>query len=158
MELRAELLPPAVAAERLAAVHARVATIRDLLDRGDPRATAEIAALNDDTGHEYTAGDLRDHCGAPELDELAAAAAAPPVRRVPAASGVTRDELVEIVRRILAADRHTGFYVALFEANVVMPGASGLIFHPPPHLADADADADAEQIVDAALAYRPIAL
>ncbi|MEV0129832.1 hypothetical protein AB0H83_15405 [Dactylosporangium sp. NPDC050688] len=162
MELRAELLPPAVAAERLAAVQARIAAIRDLLDRGDPRAAAEIAALNDDTGHEYTAGDLRDHCGGPELDELAAAAAAPPIRRAPEASSVTRDELVEIVRRILAADRHAGFYVSLFEANVVMPGAAELIFYPPPYLADsvanADADADAEQIVEAALAYRPIAL
>jgi hypothetical protein len=35
-----------------------------------------------------------------------------------------------------------------------MPGASGLIFHPPPDLWDATA----EEIVDAALAYRTIAL
>ncbi len=58
------------------------------------------------------------------------------------------------MRRILAADRHTDFFVALFEANVIMPGAAGLIFHPPPHLAGAEA----EEIVAAALEYRPIAL
>jgi hypothetical protein len=151
MELRPQLLPPAVAADRLAAVQARITTIRDLLDRGDPRAAAAIAALNDATGHDHTAEDLRDGCAGLELDELAALAAAPPVRPVP---GITRDELVEIVRRIMAGDPHTDFYVALFDANVVMPGPSGLIFHPPAHLADAGA----EEIVDAALAYRPIAL
>ena len=37
--------------------------------------------------------------------------------------------------------------------HTVMPAASGLIFHPPKLQ-----DATAEQIVDAALAYRPIAL
>jgi hypothetical protein len=38
--------------------------------------------------------------------------------------------------------------------NTVMPGASDLIFYPPPELRDATA----EEIVDAALACRPIAL
>ena len=46
------------------------------------------------------------------------------------------------------------WYVAAFEYNTVMPGASNLIFNPPPELRDATA----EEIVDAALAYRPIAL
>lgn len=151
MELRPELLPPVVSAGRVAAVEARIETIRDLLDRSDPGAAAAIAALNDATGHEYTAEELRDRCGGPELNELAAEAAAPPIRRVP---GVTRDELVEIVARIIAADADTDFYAALFEANVVMPGALDLIFHPPAQLADAGA----EEIVDEALTYRPIAL
>ncbi|MEV4508476.1 hypothetical protein AB0K00_05915 [Dactylosporangium sp. NPDC049525] len=153
MELRPELLPPAVAARHVAAVQARIEAIRDLLDRSDPRAAEAIAALNDATGHDYTVEDLRDLCSR-EPDELAAEAAAPPIRRTPAASTVTRDELVEIVCRILAGDRHTDFYVALFDANVVMPGASGLIFYPPAELAGAGP----EEIVDAALAYRPIAL
>jgi hypothetical protein len=52
---------------------------------------------------------------------------------------VTRDELVEIVLRILA-DPAEDWYIAAFELNTVMPGPSGLIFHPPPELADATAD------------------
>ncbi len=152
MELRPELLPPAVAAERRAGLEARIATIRDLLARSDPAAAAAaIAAFNEATGHDCTAEDLRDGCGGLELGELAARAAAPPARRVP---DVTRDELAEIVRRIMAVDPHTDFSVDLLEANVVMPGVTDLIFHPPPHLEDAGA----EEIVDEALAYRPTAL
>ncbi|WOX16919.1 hypothetical protein [Streptomyces sp. N50] len=72
----------------------------------------------------------------------------------------TREELAEVVRRILAGDTDAEYYLRLFTANVAHPAASDLIFHPPCELADADADADAsaERIVDAALAYRPIAL
>jgi hypothetical protein len=61
--------------------------------------------------------------------------------------------LVEIVRRILA-DPTDDWYIEALECNTVMPGVSGLIFHPPPELRDAMA----EEIIDAALAYRPIAL
>lgn len=67
---------------------------------------------------------------------------------------VTRDELVEAVRRILAGDTDAEYYFRLFTTNVAHPAASDPIFHPPSDLADVSA----EQIVDAALAYRPIAL
>lgn len=66
---------------------------------------------------------------------------------------MTRNELVQLVRRILA-DPSDDWYIAAFERNTVLPGASDLIFHPPPELRDATA----EEIVDVALAYRPIAL
>jgi hypothetical protein len=51
-------------------------------------------------------------------------------------------------------DADTECYLRLFTANVAHPAASDLIFHPPSGLVDASA----EQIVDAALAHRPIAL
>ncbi|MFD4557403.1 hypothetical protein ACFWP5_24305 [Streptomyces sp. NPDC058469] len=66
---------------------------------------------------------------------------------------VTRDELVEVVRRILDDDPDAEDYLRLFTTNVAHPAASDLIIHPPSDLADASA----EQIVDAALAHRPIA-
>jgi hypothetical protein len=72
----------------------------------------------------------------------------------PRVPDITRAELVEIVRRILAADEHADYYVLLLEANVPHPRVADLIFWPPPELVDAPP----ERIVDAALSYRPIAL
>lgn len=120
-----------------------------MADRGDD-ATAAIETLNATTSHRLRLEDFRDHCGAPDREELIGRAGAPPPVRLP---DITRDELVEVVRHILA-DPTGGWYIEAFELNTVRPGASDLIFHPPPELQDATA----EQIVDAALAYRPIAL
>jgi hypothetical protein len=72
----------------------------------------------------------------------------------PRVPGITRDELAEIVRRLQAADPETDYYLRLLEANVAHPGVSDLIYHPPAELRQASA----EQIVDTALSYRPIAL
>ncbi|MHB9848964.1 bacteriocin immunity protein [Streptomyces krungchingensis] len=68
--------------------------------------------------------------------------------------GSGRAELVEIVRRILSADPECAHYLRLITANVAHPGVSDLIFHPSDDLQGASA----EEIVDEALRYRPIAL
>jgi hypothetical protein len=149
VELREALTRRPVTPERRVAIRAAVLRIEELVDRGDD-ATAALALLNEATGHSFEADDFRHHCGAPDREELIEWACAPPPVRLP---DVTRDELVEIVRRILA-DPADDWYIDAFDRNTVMPGASGLIFHPPPELRDAAA----EEIVDAALAYRPIAL
>lgn len=122
---------------------------RDSSTGGDD-ATAAIETLNATTGHGFGLDDFHYHCGAPDREQLVEWACAPPPVRLP---DITREELVEIVRRILA-DPTDDWYIEAFECNTVMPGASGLIFHPPPKLRDATA----EEIVDAALVYRPIAL
>lgn len=149
MTLRDALVRRPVTSERRAAIRQSILRIEELVDRGDD-ATAAIGTLNEDTGHRFGPDDFRHHCGAPDREALIEWACTPPPARLP---DVTRDELVEIVRRILA-DPTDDWYIEAFELNTVMPGASGLIFHPPPELQDATAAA----IVDAALAYRPIAL
>ncbi|MEU6655724.1 hypothetical protein ABZ904_41775 [Streptomyces sp. NPDC046900] len=60
----------------------------------------------------------------------------------------------EIVRRLLAGDPESRYFLRFLEANVSHPRVSDLIFHPPAKLPDASAD----QIVDEALRHRPIAL
>ncbi|MGI5238615.1 hypothetical protein [Dactylosporangium sp. CA-139066] len=90
-----------------------------------------------------TTGNFRYNRGAPGREALIEWACAPPPVRLP---DITRDELVEIVRHILA-DPTDDWYIEAFERNTVMPGASGLIFHPPPEVRDATA----EEIVDATL-------
>ncbi|MBU2667048.1 hypothetical protein KOI35_26395 [Actinoplanes bogorensis] len=149
MELRDELRRRPVTPGEQAAISAAMLRIEQLVDRGAD-ATAALESLNATTGHSFEADDFRFDCGSPDRDELVAWACAPPPVRLP---DVTRDELVEVVRRILA-DPSDDWSITAFDLNTVMPGASGLIFHPPPELADASADA----IVDAVLAYRPIAL
>ncbi|GAA4974234.1 hypothetical protein [Actinoplanes utahensis] len=77
--------------------------------------------------------------------------------RWPRFPDITRDELVEIARRIMAGpgpqsdDPDADWYTLLFDTNLTMPNASHLIF-------TASEGRTAEEIVDEALAYRPIAL
>jgi hypothetical protein len=149
VELGDALVRRPVTPERWVAIRKAILRIEELADRGDD-ATAAVEALNETTGHSFGLDDFRYSCGAPEREALIERACTPPPVRL---LDVTRDELVEIVRRILADPTDDG-YIQAFERNTVMPGASGLIFHPPPELRDATA----EEIVDAALAYRPIAL
>jgi hypothetical protein len=50
------------------------------------------------------------------------------------AAGVTRAELTEVVRRAMSTDvdfRQREAYMAVFDANVPLDGASNLIFYPP---------------------------
>ncbi|MFD0853114.1 hypothetical protein ACFQ07_12815 [Actinomadura adrarensis] len=72
----------------------------------------------------------------------------------PRVPDVTREELVEIVRRAQEPGPDQEFYVLLFQVNTPHPQASGLIFWPPKELEDAAP----EEIVEAALSYRPISL
>jgi hypothetical protein len=149
VELRDALVRRSVTPERRVVIGEAILRIEELVDRSND-ATAAVETLNETTGHSFGLDDFRYHCGAPNREALIERACAPPPVRLP---DVTRDELIEIVRRILA-DPTDDWYIEAFERNTVMPGASGLIFHPPPELRDATA----EEIVDAALAYRPIAL
>jgi hypothetical protein len=69
---------------------------------------------------------------------------------------MTRDELVQAVRRIVDADgseAELDSLLALVERNVPHPAVSDLIFYPPN-----GTDLSAEQIVEIALAYVPIKL
>ncbi|MGP3988412.1 hypothetical protein [Streptomyces sp. 3N207] len=150
MDLRPELLPPPVDRRRLEAISREIERISDLIARGEPADDA-VAAFAGSTGHPYTPLDFAEYYGWRSLEDFAREAARPARPRVP---DITRDELVEIVRRILADDAEVGYYLRLFEANVPHPRAADLLFHPPAELRDASA----EEITDAALSHRAIAL
>jgi hypothetical protein len=71
------------------------------------------------------------------------------------ADKLTRQELIDLVQKILDAAGSTdeiAQWVTTFERNVPHPEASGLIYWNP------RGDLTAEDIVDEALAYRPIEL
>jgi hypothetical protein len=69
---------------------------------------------------------------------------------------MTKDEIVQAVRRIIDADgteSELEGLLALVEQNVPHPSVSDLIFYPPNGI-----ELSAEEIVNAALAYQPIGL
>ncbi|MEU7278761.1 hypothetical protein AB0A69_08305 [Streptomyces sp. NPDC045431] len=151
VDLRPELSPPPVSRQRLDEVCSEIERIADLLASRREAADEAIAAFNAMTGHDYEALDFAAYHGSRSLEEFAREAARP---ARPVVADISRDELVEIVRRLLMVSPESDFYLRLLEANVSHPRVSDLVFHP----SDALEDASAEQIVDEALKYRPIAL
>ncbi|GID97609.1 hypothetical protein ACFQFC_23855 [Amorphoplanes digitatis] len=150
MELRPELCPPAVSSERVAQLRAAIEDIAQLLECGEP-ADAAIATFNADTGHSYNAEHFLTYWESRDVEDFALEAARPSRPKVP---DITRDELVEIVRRILAAEDASDYYLLLLTTNVPHPRVGDLIFRPPPDLVDAPP----ERIVDTALSYQSITL
>jgi hypothetical protein len=151
VDLRPELLPPPVSRQWLDELCAEVERIAELLVARPEAAGEAITAFNAMTGHDYVALDFAEHDGSRSLEEFAREAARP---ARPVVADITRDELVEIVRRLLTASAESDYYLRLLEANVSHPQVSDLVFYP----SDILQDASAEQIVDQALKYRPIAL
>lgn len=151
VDLRPELLPPPVSTQRLEELSHEIDRIAGLLADGSEEADEAIRTFNTLTGHDYTAYTFTEYWRSRDLEDLAREAARPARPRV---ADITRDELVEIVRRILAVDPEIDYYLLLLEANVLHPEVANLIFYPP----DGLQDASAEEIVDEALKYRPIAL
>lgn len=149
MDLRPELLPPPVSQQQLDELSAEIDRIADLVADRSEDAEEAIRAFNAMTGHDYVAYDFAEYWGSRSAEEFAREAARPARPRV---ADVTRVELVEIVSRLLAGDPESDYYLRVLEANVMHPRVSDLVFHP------SDDDASAEEIVDEALRYRPIAL
>ncbi|MFF9870306.1 hypothetical protein ACF1G0_33840 [Streptomyces sp. NPDC013953] len=151
VDLRPELLPPLVSPKRLEELALEIDRIADLIAVCPEDAAEAVQVFNEATGHDYRVLDFAEYWGSRDVEEFAKEAARP---ARPVVADITRDELVEIVRRILAADPESDYYLLLLGTNVLHPEVSDLIYYPP----EALEDASAEQIVDEALKYRPIAL
>ncbi len=142
--------PSGVSEQRLQALGQEIERISDLIRHSEP-ADEAIMTFNQSTGHHYGLHDFAEYWGSRDLADFVLEAARPAHPRV---SDITRDELIEIVNRILAADPETDYYLRLLDANLPYPNIHGLIYYPPAELQDASA----EQIVDSVLSYRPISL
>ncbi|MEV4556346.1 hypothetical protein AB0K51_05020 [Kitasatospora sp. NPDC049285] len=150
MVLRAELLPPAVDRRRLDETEREIGRIEELVRKDDASAPAEIAAFNARTGHTYLAVDFAAYEGSRSLAAFALEAARPARPRV---AGVTRPELVELVRLVQAAGPESAWYLRALQANVSHPRVADLLFHPPLRLRHASP----ERIVEELLRYRSLA-
>lgn len=153
MDLRPELLPPPVPPERLVALSREIERVAELVLDG--AGDEHVAAFNAATGHRYGPLDFVEYDGWRSLEEFAREAARPVWPRV---AGVTRDELAEIVRRVLAdaASPDCDYYLLLLAANVPHPRARDLVLG-----ADLGPESGADaagRVVDALLSYRAISL
>ena len=129
MELRPELMPPALDEVLVA----RLAKLADRLDGARPsQCDDELAKFNRVAGTDLPLAEFQGICGGEDPENW--------VRRVlyhqgiKPAPGITPAELVEVVRRAMPQneffDQHEA-YMAIFDANVPLQGASNLIFYPP---------------------------
>ncbi|MFH8769943.1 hypothetical protein [Streptomyces sp. NPDC017958] len=155
MELRRELLPPPVPADRPAEPGEEIDRIERLLCEDAEAGRRAVDAFNAATGCAYEPSAFLCRSASRDLEEFAPEAARPAGPRVP---DITREELTEIVRRILAGcvsgNPDTDYYLSVLQTNVAHPRAADLLLHPPAHLREAPP----ERIVEALQAYRPIAL
>jgi len=153
MQLHTELQAPFIPEERLLAIKERVQVIEKLFEQNISTEEA-ICELNEFTGRIYTEDNLRYYSAVESLSTFCRKAARQKPQRIP---DVCREELIEIVRRAIpmTGDPDWEYYMELFDAQVAIPCASGLIFGP-----DDSTNVDLstynptpEEIVDRALEY-----
>ncbi|NGZ76655.1 hypothetical protein [Saccharibacillus alkalitolerans] len=103
MILRKELRPRPVSAAELRKIEGEIEDIERLSERGaEEAASAAIARFNAAYGRSFEPEFFRDYAGSMPRTEFALQASQPDPRRVP---DITREELIEIVRRIIEPDR-----------------------------------------------------
>lgn len=160
MELRPELVPVPISDARRVAIGDRIRRIEEVIEAGE-NAAHLIREFNGFTGREYGEDMFRNYWRAISLDDFVRQAARP---KPPPADGVTWAELVEVVRRAMPQNGDSEYeaFMEVFDANVPLACASGLIFYPPDYEPATDAraggrpvyeyDPTPEQIVEWALA------
>jgi hypothetical protein len=129
MELRPELMPPALDE----ALVARLAKLAARLDGARPgRWEDDLAEFNRLAGTSIPFEEFQGIYGGEEYEHYVCRLLC--YQRIKPALGVTRAELAEVVRRAMPQneffDQHEA-YMAVFDANVPLRGASNLIFYPP---------------------------
>jgi hypothetical protein len=145
MELRPELVPPVLDEE----IVARLAKLADQIDGAAPGEwEGLLEEFNRGAGTSLGFADFQGIYGGE--DHATWVRRVPLAKAIKPAGDVTREELIEIVRRAMPQNglRDYEAYMAIFDANVVRPHASSLIYDPP----DATiVDPTADQVVGWAL-------
>ncbi len=159
-KLRPELTSPPIPEGYLHALQVRIEAIENALETAG-HAPELIQEFNQLTGRDFDEDTFRNYWKGVDLDDFAKQAARPKPKACP---DVTREELIEVVRRAMptSGDEDYEYYMEIFDANVAMPDASNLIFYPAEHDLDGesigDYDPTPEEIVDQALSYQMLAL
>jgi hypothetical protein len=156
--LRPELRYQPPEPRRMAQLSHLLTDIEGQLEQGG-NAAAAITRFNALTGRDYVAWDFQTYYSYTSTEGFLASAAVPAPKRVP---DLARAELLAILRSIRASksEAEQAYYMELFDAQVTLPSASLLLFHPPKG-ASVDPgkwNPSEEEVVDLALAHKPIAL
>ncbi len=155
---------------RVAELVAEIERIEHLVETDHPDAAEAIARINESTGHDYGSSDFGDFYER-SVEDLAREAARP---AHPVVADVSRDELVELVRRSRLPTEDCDYYRLLFDVNVVqmrmrmrmrLRATERRSGSPDPAIAfqvgtpsDPFVGRTAEETVDAALRRRSVAL
>jgi hypothetical protein len=127
MELRPELMPPALDEAKVL----RLAAIASKLDGYNSFDVDELLrTFNREAGTELDLEDFQKIYSSEDHENwVRRVLVGQAVRRV---ADVTRSELTEVVRRAMPGNGYKDYeaYMAVFDANAPLPGASNLIFYP----------------------------
>jgi hypothetical protein len=140
-----------------------VVLVTDALARLEAGASPDAVAaeLGAAAGVTVAADDLDGWFGSLDAEAVATIQLTPPAHELRRLQ-LSRNELVEVARRFMATSEsddqaNDEWWMALFDANVPHPAGSTLAFYPPSR--DAGTwNPSPEEVVELALAYRPIAL
>ena len=147
-----DILKPNATPKRIEIVLSKIREIEGKINTGQD-VNALIKDFNKFTGKQYDIDYFQTYWKAENIEDFARDAAQPSPKKI---SDITKDELVEIVQRVINADENTHYYLALLAKNLPHPQISDLIFWPENEgLHD---NSTAEEIVDKALQYKPIKL
>ena len=147
MELR-PIFTPTITPERIQLIESRIREIEDALEKAID-VDHLIARFNEFTGKAYDKYYFQTYWSAQSREEFATDAALPVAVKV---ADITKEELIEIVDRILAGDSHTLFFLEILRINTTYPRVSNLIFWPTKE--GLAASPTSEDIVNAALSYK----
>ena len=129
MELRIELVPVPIGDDRFASIKDRILRIETVFDARETLASL-IHEFNDFTGRQYGEDMFRNYWRSIDIEDFVHQAARPKPTPAP---GVTKAELVEVIRRAMPQNGNVDYeaYMEIFDANVPLECASGLLFYPP---------------------------
>ncbi|MNW59008.1 hypothetical protein D3C74_369040 [compost metagenome] len=121
----------------------------ELLIESGKTAIGEIEEFNRLTGREYDEYYFLNYWRSISLDDFVDESSQPyPVKL----NDITRDELIELVRRIKDIETYgndTVYYLEVLKANMSMPDISDLIFY---------RNLSPEEVIEEGLRYKPIIL
>lgn len=152
MELRQELMPPALNEARVA----RLTELAAGIDGAHPgQAEHELAEFNHEAGTTFAFLDFQGIYGGQDHDTWVRKVLAKPFqKRLP---DVTRAELLELARRVMEADgeeHEIDFWLDMLALNIPDPRVSDLIFWPGEYFGDGNnaRELTPEQVIDIAQA------
>jgi hypothetical protein len=161
MSLRKELEPKKFSKQYRKRIRDKIIEIEHLLD-DQGTADEQIKDFNSITGYNYDADYFYSYHGFESLDDFVNKVC---VSRPIKDPKMTKEELIEIVVRILDFDNYGDFqeyYMELFDLNVPMPNASNLVFYPENYNPRRDKlgeyNPTPKEIVERALSYKAIEL
>ncbi len=150
MDLRPELLPPALDQMKLT----RLARLAARLDGAAPgQADEELAMFNKIAGTSLEVRDFKGISGAEEHEDWVRRLLYQ--QRLSPDPNLTRGEMIEIVKRVMALTANYDFFLELFLVNCKHPSMTDLIYWPNlvPELPQ-DREPTAEEIADLAMRGR----